>query len=63
MGRIGLEEIKETQKLPGRVPLVIPQSLGSRGLREAEQGQLPGAPGKRHSPPVFRAELQDHALL
>lgn len=42
MGRTGLEEIKETQKLPGRVPLVIPQ-LGLRSLREAEQGQLPGA--------------------
>lgn len=30
MGRTGLEEIKDTQKLPGPVPLVIPQSLGSR---------------------------------
>lgn len=29
VGRTGLEEIKETQKLPGPVPLVIPQSSGS----------------------------------
>lgn len=40
----GLEEIKETQKLPGPVPLVIPQSLGSGACRKQSRNnfQRPG---------------------
>lgn len=48
VGRTGLEEIKETQKLPGRVPLVIPQSLGSgacgKQSRDSFQGPTREAP-------------------
>lgn len=42
MRRIGLEEIKETQKLPGQVPLVIPQSLGSRACGTQSRDNFQG---------------------
>lgn len=55
VGWTGLEEIKDTQKLPGPVPLVIPQSLGSRGgLQEAQQGHHPGP----REAPFFSISLQ-----
>lgn len=63
MGRTGLEEIKDTQKLPGPVPLVIPQSLRSREPAGNRAGTTSRGPRQRPSPPVFRAEFQDHALL
>lgn len=44
MGRPGLEEIKETQKLPGPVPLSFRRAWAP-GPAEAEQEQLPEAPG------------------
>lgn len=45
VGRTGLEEIKETQMLPGQVPLVIPQSLGSASCRRQGGSSFQG-PGR-----------------
>lgn len=41
-GRTGLEEIKEKQKLPGPVPLVIPQSLGSGACGKQSRDNFQG---------------------